>query len=405
MKTSHKKLIIFLYVFLILICVAGSILCNTNDKNITLVAVLSFSSIIAAALIISWGAETAQFMISQGLAVAIIAVLQVLPEFFVEAVIAWSKNVHLMLANFTGSNRLLMGLGWPSIFFIYYYTHYFKYKHKPESKIKLREEHVLEIMALLLGCIYFIKILFLSKITVFDSVVFLLIFVYYFWALSKLPPEKEERICDLIAPPRYLAEIRNKAKRSLYVTVLFVISGATLVFVAHPFLESMKTIAAFMGISTFLFVQWVAPFLTEFPEKLTSFYWAARERLAPMGLLNMVSSSVNQWTLLIAMVPLVYSLSCGRLMFIPLDDTLRHEVLLTVAMTFYGVVCLSKFELTRANAFVIFSFWLVQFIIPQARVYTTVAFMLFTVLEIIIYHKKIGVIPALKKTFKRICAK
>lgn len=401
MTKQQKNIIVILYLALIGICIAGMILCNWS-RSVTLVAILSFTSIVAASLLISWGAETAQFMISQGLAVAIIAILQVLPEFFVEAVIAWSKNVSLMLANFTGSNRLLMGLGWPSIFFIYYYAHYLKHRKKPARDIKLKESHVLEVLALLFGCLYFIKILITNQVTLFDSSVFLAIFVYYFWALSKLPPEHEENMKDLLAPPRLLAENKNKKLRSVYLLILFVISGVTLVFVAHPFLESMKHISAALGISTFLFVQWVAPFLTEFPEKLTSYYWASRIKLAPMGLLNMISSSVNQWTLLIAMIPIVYSLSCRSVMYIPLDAHLNHEILLTVIMTFYGVVCLSKFRLTRANAMVIFSLWIMQFILPDTRLYTAAAFLFFTLVEVILHYKEITIINATKKVFREI---
>jgi cation:H+ antiporter len=46
-------------------------------------AALCFGAVIAAALLISWGAEAAQFYVSQGFAVAFIALLQVVPEFMV----------------------------------------------------------------------------------------------------------------------------------------------------------------------------------------------------------------------------------------------------------------------------------------------------------------------------------
>lgn len=401
MTKLQKNLILLLYFILAMLCIIGMALCNLS-RDVTIVSVLSFTSIVAASLLLSWSAETAQFMISQGLAIAIIAILQILPEFFVEAVIAWNKNISLMLANFTGSNRLLMGLGWPSIFFIYYYVNYIKHRKRPPRDISLKKEHILEILTLFAGCLYFIKILLTNKITVFDAFVFLLIFIYYFWALSKLPPEHEENIKDLFAPAKVLAENKNKKNKIIYVAILLIISGVTFIFVTHPFLESMKHLSVFLGVSTFLFVQWIAPFLTEFPEKLTSYYWASRMRLAPMGLLNMISSSVNQWTLLVAMVPIVYSLSSRALMHIPLDAQLNHEVLLTVIMTFYGVVCLSKFKLTRANAMVIFSFWLAQFLFPETRLHVAAAFLFFTVVEIIIHYKDITLIDAAKKTFAQI---
>src|SRR5437773_4924372 len=84
-------------------------------------ALWTFPAVLASAMLIAWGAEAAQFLISQGLALAILAWLQTLPEFAVEAVIAWQagtnpNQIHLMTANFTGSLRLLVGLGWPMIY-------------------------------------------------------------------------------------------------------------------------------------------------------------------------------------------------------------------------------------------------------------------------------------------------
>ena len=63
----------------------------------------------------------------------------------------------------------------------------------------------------------------------------------------------------------------------------------------------------------FVFIQWVAPFVSEFPEKVSAFYWARTVDRASMALMNMVSSNINQWTLLAAMLPIVYSISRGAL--------------------------------------------------------------------------------------------
>src|SRR5258705_7575583 len=94
-------------------------------------ALWTFPSVLGSAMLIAWAAEAAQFLVSQGLALAILAWLQTLPEFAVEAVIAWEAGqtmrfstdpfqvrhaTALMTANFTGSLRLLVGLGWPMIY-------------------------------------------------------------------------------------------------------------------------------------------------------------------------------------------------------------------------------------------------------------------------------------------------
>src|SRR5712691_10386595 len=85
-------------------------------------------AILLAAMLIACAAESAQFFISQGFALAILAWLQTLPEFAVEAVLAWNQQVPLLLANLTGALRLLTGLGWPMIYFTAAVFHRAKYK-------------------------------------------------------------------------------------------------------------------------------------------------------------------------------------------------------------------------------------------------------------------------------------
>src|SRR5215212_4429428 len=121
-------------------------------------ALWTFPSILAAAFVIAWGAEAAQFLISQGLALAILAWLQTLPEFAVEAVIAWNagkdpSQTHLAIANFTGSLRLLVGLGWPMIYFV---AAIFGWKRNQKFiAVKLENEHAVEVFGLLLPILYF----------------------------------------------------------------------------------------------------------------------------------------------------------------------------------------------------------------------------------------------------------
>src|SRR5437764_8726156 len=85
-------------------------------------AAWTFPSVLGSAILIAWAAEAAQFLVSQGLALAMLAWLQTLPEFAVEAVIAWHRDIPLMTANFTGSLRLLTGVAWPMIFVVNWLT-------------------------------------------------------------------------------------------------------------------------------------------------------------------------------------------------------------------------------------------------------------------------------------------
>ncbi len=378
-----------------------------------LVAILCFSAVIVSALIISWAAEAAEFSISQGLAVAIVALLQVVPEFMVEAVIAWHKDIDLMMANFTGSNRLLMGVGWPLIFITA--DVYSRIKDgKKIDYISLRTENIVEILALFISSLYFIVVLLKRDLQVYDGIFLGVVFLSYMYILHVLPEEDEEKKEDLLAMPRALVSVTNERKRGVLLFVLFLIGGATMWAVADPFLNSMKEVAGAFGIGTFVFVQWVAPFLSEFPEKVTAFYWARTIRLAPMALLNMVSSKVNQWTLLVSMIPIVYSLSMGRVSTIPLDVHHLEEILLSMMMTFYGCATLAKLRFTRGNAITLFILWLAQFLYPvhfnflpdlpivgnNSRLIVSVIFGVLTIYEVARHRREIRPYEGIRETVR-----
>jgi cation:H+ antiporter len=327
-------------------------------------AALCFAAVIGAALLISWGAEAAQFFVSQGLAVAFIALLQVVPEFMVEAVIAWQAGktgqVDLVFANATGSNRLLTGFGWPLVFFVTDFYHRRRHGRGIEA-IRLRSEHVVEVLALLFASLWYLVILWKGTLAIEDTAVLGGAFFLYLFILNRLPAEDEEEIDDLVAGPRLLATTRPPALRNASILAIFALGGAVMWAVAEPFLESMKEVALAVGVSQFAFVQWVAPFLTEFPEKVSALYWSRTVKLAPMALLNLISSTVNQYTALVAMIPVAYALSVGRPAPIPMDALHRTELFLSFATTLYGVACLLKFRFTRVNAIILGGLFVLQF--------------------------------------------
>src|SRR3954466_8565336 len=135
-------------------------------------ALWTFPAILLSAFIIAWAAEAAQFLIAQGLALAILAWLQTLPEFAVEAVIAWQAGkdptkTHLAIANFTGSLRLLVGLGWPMIYFV---AAAFGWKRTHKFvELELEDEHSVEIFGLLLPILYFVFIWWKGSLSLWDA--------------------------------------------------------------------------------------------------------------------------------------------------------------------------------------------------------------------------------------------
>ena len=138
----------------------------TQAGGSALSALWTFPGILLAAFLVAWGAEAAQFLISQGLALAILAWLQTLPEFAVEAVIAWDagrepERAHLAIANLTGAIRLLLGLEWPMIYFVFAVSSRRRAAGGAQHAapllpvIRLEREHAVEIIGLVPPLLYF----------------------------------------------------------------------------------------------------------------------------------------------------------------------------------------------------------------------------------------------------------
>jgi len=344
-------------------CIGASLFVRLFDPSLAVIVFLSFSGVILAAILISWGAEAAQFVVSQGLAIAIIALLQVVPEFMVEATIAWRGETDLMLANVTGSNRLLLGVGWSMVFLVTDVSSRIR-NGRGIGHIELRRETYIQVLMLMASSGYFAFVLLHGLLDIVDGILLVAFFAGYMVLLKRLPEEDAEKKEDLLTMPRYLASLPRPRERFYKLAGLFAIGGLTMWAMAEPFLDSMKIIAAGVGVTTFLFVQGIAPFLSEFPETVTAFYWARSVRLAPMALLNLISSKVSQWTLLVPMIPLVYGVSLGRWEGISLTAHQEQEVFLSLMMTLYGGVTLLKLRFTRLNAISLFVLWLVQFVFP-----------------------------------------
>lgn len=347
----------------------------------TLTALWTFPSLLVSAFFVAWGAEAAQFLVSRGMALAILAWLQTLPEFAVEAVIAWHRDVPLMTANFTGSLRLLTGLGWPMVLFVAYL--FAKRKGAARcSRVRLDPEQSIEIVGLLPPVLYFWVIYLKGTLTLVDSAVLLAMYLVYLWTLNRLPPRELEDMADVPAVSRWVLG-RGPAGRRWGTVGLFLLGGILLWVTAHPFLESMLALAAMWGVSSFVFVQWVSPFLSEFPEKLSAYNWARQVTKAPMALSNLVSSNINQWTVLVAMIPMVYCVSLGRMAAIHFDAHQRSEILLTMAQSFLGFVLLADLEFSLYEAIGLFVLWLAQFCVPGWRETITLIYWLWALVEIL----------------------
>jgi cation:H+ antiporter len=372
-------------------------------------ALWTFPAMIASAFLVAWGAEAAEFLMSQGLALAVLALVQTFPEFAVEAVIAWKAGkepamVHLAIANFTGSLRLLTGLGWPMIYAVAaFYSK--RRRGRKLGSIQLEDDHAVEVLGLLPPLAYFVVIWAKGNLSLVDSAILATTYFVYLGVLLRMPPRAEtiEEDDEVPAVSRWALSFRG-AKRWAAVGLLLLGGGLVIFFVAEPFLASMMALATSLGMSQFVFIQWVAPFLSEFPEKTSAFAWARRVTRAPVALVNMVSSNINQWGILSGLLAVIYCWSHGSLAPLPFDDFQRGEILLTILQSFLGWLFLASMDFAAYEAIGLFALWAVQFAVPSLRHTMLFVYGGWIVIEVglvLAGRKKLHAFAAFRRSWKR----
>lgn len=339
-----------------------------------------------ASIVIGWAAELLAVRLSAGIALAILAWLQTSPEFAVEATIAWSQDSNLALANLTGSLRLLMGFGWPLVFFIHWLSQ--KRRKVQVRDVTLQPSFAVEAAGLAIPVLYFLVIWAKGTWTGIDGIILCSFYALYFWMLNyerkvgvKVPEKAEEG--DDADEPWVVRKVLHFTPRwqKLAVLGMFVFGGVTLLYTVHPFVESLKVAAFALGVSEFVFIQWVAPIASEFPEKITAFNWARNAKKVPMAVVNMLSSVTSQWTLLAGLVPIIFWMSAGHMVTIELTDFQRTEILLTIAQSAVAVAFLADLKIKNYEAFGLFVLWLAQLLVPHLREQLVIVYFAWFLLE------------------------
>ena len=248
-------------------------------------------AIVAAAFLLAWAAEAAEVDISQALAVAFIAFVAVLPEYAVDLTFAWKAGqdpefAPFAVANMTGANRLLIGLGWSAVFFIFWIR-------TRGHVLSLGRGNALDVVALGAATLYSFTIPLKGSISLFDTLILFAIFIAYIYGVSRAEGEEPH----LVGPAAWLGGLAQKRRRAANAW-LFIFSAAVILASAEHFAEGLVESGTKLGIDEFLLVQWLAPLASEAPEFLIAGILAFRGRAA-MGLAALLSSKVNQWTLLV----------------------------------------------------------------------------------------------------------
>ena len=322
-------------------------------------------AIVAAAFLLAWAAEAAEVDISQALAVAFIAFVAVLPEYAVDLTFAWKAGqdpeyAPFAVANMTGANRLLIGVGWSAVFFIFW-------MRTRGRVLSLGRGHALDVVALGAATLYSFTIPLKGSISLFDTVVLFAIFVAYMYGVSRAEGEEPH----LVGPAAWLGGLSQKRRRAANAW-LFIFAAVVILGSAEHFAEGLVESGTKLGIDEFLLVQWLAPLASESPEFLIAGILAFRGRAA-VGLAALLSSKVNQWTLLVGGLPVAFSISGETWGGLPLDGRQVEEVLLTAAQSLFAVAVLINLSLGRREAGALLGLFLIQFLIPISEVRLAIA--------------------------------
>jgi cation:H+ antiporter len=359
-------------------------------------ALLLGLGIVGAAFLLSWAAEVAQLDISAGLAIAVLAFIAVLPEYAVDFVFA-QKGGHafaefgracraptspdeapcsLALANMTGANRLLIGVGWSMVVFIAWYR--WRRRGQTFTQINLERSHSVEIAYLAIATAYSLTLPFKRSISMVDAAVLVAIFIAYTIRISRAPAEEPH----LVGPAQWLGTF-GVARRRAAVITLFLVAAGIILIAAEPFAEALVATGRTLGISEFLLVQWLAPLASEAPELLVAGLYAWRLN-TNAGLGTLVSSKVNQWTLLVGTLPIAFAIAAGSSHGLPIIAQQREELLLTASQSVLALAILANRSVNLREAGMLFGLFWAQFIVgglvPQSahgteRVIVSVAYL------------------------------
>jgi len=344
-----------------LLCLPWIVLAPLHlTESAVVVVVLTGAAILGAAFVLSWAAELIQMDVSQALALALLALIAVLPEYAVDAVFAFQAGrdpvvaqAGYAVANMTGANRLLIGVGWSSVVLVGWFR-------RGTRAVVLERGQALEMAVLLVATMYALSIPFKSELNLLDTLVLLAIFAAYSWATARGPAEEPE----LAGPAATLGRL-TKGRRRAATGALFVFAAYAIFVSAEPFAHGLVLSGQAFGIDEFLLVQWLAPLASEAPEFIVALLFVWRGHAAA-GMRTLISSKVNQWTLLIATLPLVFSFGAGSLGGMPLVARQQGELWLTAAQSLFAVVLISDFTMSRREALALLVPFVAQLAMPAA---------------------------------------
>jgi cation:H+ antiporter len=347
-------------------------------------------AILGASFLLAWGAETAEKDVPRSFAVAVLAVVAVAPEYAVDALYAWSAgtggattarcaeigsaaidaaatgegtavaeachDANLAIANMTGANRILIGIGWAGIAA---YTVWFATRTGDPTVqrrdgwladvIHIDRALATEMTFLMLATCWAFLVPLGGGVGVVDTLVLVGLYAAYILIVIRAGAGAEE---EYVGVPATL-HTWERARRIPMVLGLFLVSGITILSAVEPFAHGLEEIGVAYGLPEFFMIQWIAPLASESPELIIVAVLVTKSR-STAGFNTLISSKLNQWTLLVGTIAVIYSLGLGSVATLPFDQRQAAEIWITAAQSFFALTLLVDFRISLREALALF---------------------------------------------------
>jgi len=336
-------------------------------------------AIVGASLLLTWAAELAQLDLSPAVAIGGLALVAVLPEYVVGAVFAWrgghafrtlgavcqsaaavraghDSPCSLALANMMGANRLLIGIGW-SLVVLVAWRRTRTMRGSLLHGVVLERPHSVELSFLAVASLWCLTLPLRHSVGLVDTCVLFAVFGGYGFRLLGAPGGTPE----LEGVPAWLGALPRRRRRAIAAALLLAAAGVVFLC-ADTFADALVASGRSLGVGDFFLVQWVAPLASEAPELIIASVYAWRLR-ASIGLSALVSSKVNQWTVLVGSLPIAFAVASQSFHGLPLGTSQREELALTAAQSVFGVAVLGNLEVSTAEAIALFGLFTSEFVL------------------------------------------
>lgn len=361
------------------------------------------SAVVAASFLLAWAAEAAQKDISGALAIAILALIAVLPEYAVDLYYAFRSGfdpayAQYAAANMTGSNRLLLGFGWPLVVVVALVVANRGLRRGDERRVSalgLPVSARLDVGFLAILAVLAFAIPLFGNIPIWFGLVLIVCFVLYLWRVSRVEDGADEEFVGAAAD---IAGMPTRARR-ITVVSMFVVSAAIILACAEPFATALVDSGTSLGIDSYFLVQWLAPLASEAPEFIIAVMFAMRG-MGAAAIATLIASKVNQWSLLVGSLPVAHFFGGGG-GDLPLDARQIEEFVLTGTQTVMGVAIILALRFHWRSAIALAVIFGVQFFVTDTTGrYVLSAVQVAIAIVLFVWHRK-HILPTLAAPFRR----